>query len=180
MSRIGKQPIPIPDKVSVDLKGKHIKVKGPKGELERDIHERIDVKVEDGIITVHPVNDWPSTRALHGLFRSLINNMVIGVSEGYSKSLEIIGVGYRVEQQGKGIKLSLGFSHPVIIEPPEGISLTVENQTAFTVHGIDKEAVGQVAADIRSEKPPEPYKGKGIRYKGEYVRRKVRKTVGVI
>lgn len=180
MSRIGKKPIPIPEKVEVDLKGKHIKVKGPRGELERDIHERIDVKIKDGEITVYPVNDWPTTRALHGLFRSLINNMVIGVSEGYSKSLDIVGVGYRVEQQDKGIKLSMGFSHPVNIEPPEGITITVESQTAFTVHGISKELVGQIAANIRSVRPPEPYKGKGIRYKDEKVRRKVRKTVGVV
>lgn len=179
MSRIGKQPVKIPDGVEVKISGQTVHVKGPLGELSRDVHPRIEVKLDDGLMRVRPRDENRFTRALHGLFRSLLNNMVVGVSEGFSKELEIIGVGYRAEQVGNGIKLALGFSHPVEYTPPEGIKIEVTSPTSLAVKGINKETVGQVAATIRRFRPPEPYKGKGIRYKGERVRRKVAKTVGM-
>jgi large subunit ribosomal protein L6 len=179
MSRIGKLPINLPDNVKVNVSGQTVRVKGPLGELSRDVHRLIEVKLDGDIMTVRPRNETKFARSLHGLSRSLLNNMVVGVSEGFSKDLEIVGVGYRAEQVADGAKLSVGFSHPIEYDPPEGIKIEVHSATTLTVKGIDKELVGQVAAVIRGFRPPEPYKGKGIRYKGERVRRKVAKTVGI-
>ncbi len=179
MSRIGKLPIEIPEKVEANVSGQTVYVKGPLGELSRDIHKLIEVKVDGNVLTVHPRNETKFARSLHGLSRSLLNNMVAGVSEGFSKELEIVGVGYKAEQAGDGTKLSVGFSHTIDYKPPEGIKIEVTSATTLTVKGIDKELVGQVAAVVRGFRPPEPYKGKGIRYKGERVRRKVAKTVGI-
>ena len=176
MSRIGKLPIPVPDGVNVSIDGNVVKVKGPKGELETAIPEAIDVSMEDGGITFSRPDEQKTTRALHGLARALTNNMVVGVTEGFSKALEIQGVGYRAEMKGKKLNLLLGFSHPVEMDVPEGLSVKLDGNTNLTVEGIDKQAVGQFAADIRALRPPEPYKGKGVRYADEYVRRKVGKT----
>ncbi|MEX2526866.1 MAG: 50S ribosomal protein L6 [Gemmatimonadota bacterium] len=178
MSRIGKAPIQVPSGVQVTRDGAELKVKGPKGELRLDVHPEMDVKLEDGVITVARPSDARNHRALHGLTRSLIANMVEGVTDGFKKTLEIQGVGYRAEKRGNGIVLSLGFSHTVDVPAPEGISLEVPNQTTVVVEGADKQMVGQVAANIRSVRPPEPYKGKGVRYQGEQVRRKAGKTAG--
>jgi large subunit ribosomal protein L6 len=176
MSRIGKLPVVIPKGVSIELEGSFLRVKGPKGELSRSLHPEMSVGIEDGRITVTRPSDQKRHRALHGLTRSLINNMVGGVSDGFSKTLEIHGVGYRAEAAGSGVRLFVGYSHPVDYAAPDGVSITVETPTKLKVEGIDKEAVGQAAAEIRKVRPPEPYKGKGIRYEGEHVRRKAGKT----
>ena len=178
MSRIGRQPIPVPDKVNVALEGQHITVKGPKGELALDVHPQMSVALEDGELRVTRPSDQPQDRALHGLTRALLANMVLGVTDGFVRTLEIQGVGYRAELKGKSLHLALGFSHPVQFDPPEGVELEVPNQTTIIVRGADKQAVGQAAAVIRGFRPPEPYKGKGIRYQGEQVRRKAGKTAG--
>jgi large subunit ribosomal protein L6 len=171
-------PVPIPSGVEVKLDGRHLTVKGSKGTLEMDIHPDSNVEVKDGEIVVTRPSDQKEHRALHGLTRSLINNMVVGVSDGFEKKLEIQGVGYRAEPQGKGIKLSLGFSHPIEYPAPEGITISCPQPTEVVVAGADKQKVGQVAAEIRAFRPPEPYKGKGVRYAGEHVRRKAGKTAG--
>ena len=176
MSRVGRMPIEIPAGVTVDLQGQHITVKGPKGELSRDIHEDIKVAVEGNEILVTRPSDNKNHRALHGLTRALVANMVTGVHDGFSKKLEINGVGYRAAKQGNKLVLTLGFSHPVEMEAPAGITIDVPNQTEIVVSGADREVVGAVAADIRKWRKPEPYKGKGIRYEGEVVRRKAGKA----
>ncbi len=178
MSRIGKKPVTLPSGVTVSLDGRHISVKGPKGELSRTLPAEMRVTQGDGAVTVERPSDVGRHRALHGLTRSLVQNMVDGVTTGFSKQLEIQGVGYKAEAMGKGVRLIVGFSHPVEYPAPPGIAIKVENPTLLTVEGIDKELVGQVAADLRRVRPPEPYKGKGIRYVGEYVRRKAGKTGG--
>ncbi len=176
MSRIGKMPIPVPAGVTVEVaENNHMKVKGPKGELERTLPSEVEIKQEDGVITVTRPNDQKRFRSMHGLARTLINNMVVGVSEGYQKVLEVNGVGYRAAKQGKTLVLNLGYSHPVEMEDPEGIETAVEGNK-ITVAGISKEKVGQYAAEIRMKRPPEPYKGKGIKYIDEVIRRKVGKT----
>jgi large subunit ribosomal protein L6 len=176
MSRIGKLPIQLEKNVQVDIDGSTVKVKGPKGELVRDFPQNIRFEMEDGSITVVRPDDEKESRALHGLSRSLLYNMVAGVSEGFTKTLELQGVGYRALQSGDKVTLSVGFSHPVEVVPPPGIQLEVEGNTKIHVRGIDKELVGQVAANIRKVRKPEPYKGKGIRYAGERVRRKAGKA----
>jgi len=175
MSRVGKKPIPISDKVKVSIKDRHVAVEGPKGKLELDVDPLITVKKEDNDIIVTRPNDARRNRAFHGLMRALIANMVRGVSEGFEKKLEIQGVGYRAVAQGKALNFQLGYSHPILFEPPEGVDLSID-RSIVTVSGIDKQAVGQVAAQIRGLRKPEPYKGKGIRYVGEHVRRKAGKT----
>ncbi len=177
MSRIGKLPINIPAGLDIAVSdGNVVKVKGPKGELSTKINRDMKVVIKDGVLTVERPSDRKDHRALHGLSRALINNMVIGVSEGFKKTLKIVGVGYRAAKQGNKIVLNLGFSHPVEVEEPKGISFDVPDQTTIVVSGTDKQAVGEIAAEIRKIRPPEPYKGKGIRYEDEYVRRKVGKT----
>jgi large subunit ribosomal protein L6 len=176
MSRIGRMPIPIPDGVEVTLDGQHVRVQGPLGTLERDVHPEMTLVREDGALRVERPSDAPRHRALHGLTRSLIANMVTGVTSGFTKNLEISGVGYRAQLQGDNLVLALGFSHPVEITPPEGISFTVETPTRLAVSGADRELVVQVAAAIRARRKPEPYKGKGIRYAGEQIRRKAGKA----
>ena len=176
MSRVGSNPIPIPDGVEVSVSGTTVKVKGKKGELERQLPEPITASVDDGVLTVARPDDERDSRARHGLSRSLLYNMVVGVSEGFRKELEIQGVGYRAIAQGKNLQLQVGYSHPVNFEAPEGIEFEVPEPTQIIVNGIDKETVGQVAANIRSIRKPEPYKGKGIRYKDEHVRRKAGKA----
>jgi large subunit ribosomal protein L6 len=178
MSRIGKRPIPIPDKVTVTLDGRTVTVKGSKGELKRTLPEGVTVKQVEGEILVERVNESRLARERHGLCRTLVANMVEGVSKGYERKLEIQGVGYRAAVQGSNLNLNMGYSHPVLIEPPAGIAFAVEGNTNVTVSGIDKELVGNTAAKVRAVRPPEPYKGKGIRYQGEKVRRKVGKTGG--
>jgi large subunit ribosomal protein L6 len=175
MSRIGKQPIAVPDGVEITIEPDLVKVKGPKGELEERVSREIGVAQENGEILVTRSTDRGEHRALHGLTRSLIANMVEGVTNGFEKRLEIQGVGYRAQLQGRKLVLALGYSHPVEIEAPEGIEFEVPNPTRIAVRGISKQAVGEVAANIRKQRPPEPYKGKGIRYEGEYVARKVGK-----
>ncbi|MDD3114249.1 MAG: 50S ribosomal protein L6 [Anaerovibrio sp.] len=177
MSRIGRAPITVPAGVTVKVEdGNKVTVKGPKGELVRTIHQDMKINVEDSTITVERPSDNKDHRALHGLSRTLINNMVVGVSEGYTKTLEINGVGYRAAVKGKNLELSLGFSHPVVVEPPAGIKFECPAATKIVVSGIDKEAVGAISAKIRDYRKPEPYKGKGIKYEGEFVRRKVGKA----
>ena len=177
MSRIGKSPIPVPSGVDVTIAGRHITVKGPKGSLERDIPGAITVRQDGDQLVVERSDDTRENRALHGLVRSLVNNMVVGVTQGYSKELEIVGVGYRATPKGpSAIQLALGFSHPVNVTAPDGITFQVPTPTRIVVEGIDKEAVGQVAANIRAWRKPEPYKGKGVRYAGEQVRRKAGKA----
>lgn len=176
MSRVGNKPIDLPAGVEINVDGNVVKVKGSKGELKRSFNERIGFDISDGVITVTRPDDERESRALHGLSRALLNNMVVGVSDGYRKELEIQGVGYRASLKGANIELLVGFSHPVEVVAPEGITFEVPEQTKIVVSGIDKEQVGQVAADIRKVRPPEPYKGKGIRYVGEYVRRKAGKA----
>ncbi|MDD7917920.1 50S ribosomal protein L6 [Actinomycetospora callitridis] len=176
MSRIGKAPITVPSGVDVAVEGQQVTVKGPKGTLSHTVDEPIRVSVDDGVISVARPDDERDNRALHGLSRSLLNNLVQGVSQGYERKLEIHGVGYRVQLQGSTLVFALGFSHPVRIDPPEGITFTVESPTRFSVQGIDKQLVGQVAANIRWLRRPDPYKGKGVRYAGEQIRRKVGKT----
>jgi large subunit ribosomal protein L6 len=176
MSRIGNKPVDLPDGVDVKIDGSLVKVKGSKGSLERSFNERIGFDVDGGVVTVTRPDDARESRALHGLSRALLNNMVVGVTDGFRKELEIHGVGYRASMKGSDIELLVGFSHPVGIEAPEGITFEVPEPTKIIVTGIDKEQVGQVAANIRKVRPPEPYKGKGIRYVGEYVRRKAGKA----
>jgi len=175
MSRIGRKPIPVPESVTVEVAPGRVSVKGPKGELDQALSADMKVAQSDGVVTVERPTDRGDHRALHGLTRSLIANMVEGVTDGFEKRLEIQGVGYRAQLKGKNLELALGYSHPVVVEPPEGIDFEVPQQTEIIVRGIDKQLVGQVAADIRKRRPPEPYKGKGIRYRGEYVARKVGK-----
>ncbi len=175
MSRIGRKPIPVPESVTVELAPGRVAVKGPKGELAQSLSAEMKVQQEDGTVTVERPTDRGEHRALHGLTRSLIANMVEGVTEGFEKRLEIQGVGYRAQLKGKNLEMALGYSHPVPIEPPEGIEFEVPQPTEIIVRGIDKQLVGQVAADIRKRRPPEPYKGKGIRYRDEHVMRKVGK-----
>jgi len=177
MSRIGQAPIAIPSGVDVTIEGRTVTVKGPKGELTRVVPATISVQKVDNELLVARPNDERDNRALHGLTRSLVNNMVVGVTDGFKKHLEIVGVGYRAEAQGPGgIRLALGFSHPVNVKAPDGITFEVPVATQIVVNGIDKEVVGQVAADIRSIRKPEPYKGKGVRYQGERVLRKAGKA----
>ena len=176
MSRIGKEPISVPSDVQVSIEGRSVGVTGPKGSLDLDLPGEINVRQEDGTVLVERPNDDRKNKALHGLTRSLINNMVIGVSEGFKKELEIVGVGYRAAKSGDGLELQLGFSHPVKVKAPDGITFDVPEPTQIIVSGINKEVVGQVAANIRSYRKPAPYKGKGIRYAGEYVARKAGKA----
>jgi len=176
LSRIGRKLIPVPAGVEVDIDGRHISVKGPKGELSLDVMSSIKVIKEDSIIRLERSSDSKYEKALHGLYRSLVNNMVVGVSEGFSKTLEIVGTGYRATKSGKKLEILVGYSHPVIFEENAGITFEVPNQTTIIVKGIDKQLVGEIAAEIRSVRKPEPYKGKGIKYQGEYVRKKVGKT----
>ena len=176
MSRIGKTPVPVPAGVEVTIDGSHVVVKGPKGELERTFSNIITIAQEGDELIVSRPDDSRTSRAMHGLSRSLLNNMVIGVSQGFVKKLELQGVGYRVALKGKNLELSLGFSHPVVVEPEDGITFECPDNTHILVKGIDNQRVGQVAADIRDFRPPEPYKGKGIRYEGEHVRRKLGKA----
>ena len=176
MSRIGKMPITVPAGVTVTIENNYVTVKGPKGELACQISKNMKLTLDNGVLTVERPNDEKENRALHGLSRTLINNMVVGVTQGFSKTLEINGVGYRAALQGKNINFTLGFSHPVIKEPPAGITFEVPSPNKIVVSGANKEVVGAVAADIRTLRPPEPYKGKGIRYEGEFVRRKVGKA----
>lgn len=178
MSRIGKMPITVPAGVTVTVENNVVSVKGPKGELSREINKDMIIKQENGVVTVERPSDEQNHRAMHGLSRTLINNMVVGVTAGFSKNLEIAGVGYRAAKAGNNLNLTMGFSHPVVIEPPTGIVIDVPAPTKITVNGISKEAVGAMAAKIRSIREPEPYKGKGIRYEGEFVRRKVGKAGG--
>ena len=176
MSRIGRMPVAIPAGVTVEIVNNYMTVKGPKGTLERVLPSEMDIKLEDGQIVVTRPNDLKKMKSLHGLTRTLVNNMVIGVTEGYNKVLEINGVGYRAQKQGNKLVLSLGYSHPVEMVDPEGVTTTLEGQNKITVSGIDKEKVGQYAAEIREKRRPEPYKGKGIKYADEVIRRKVGKT----
>ncbi|MEU3621707.1 50S ribosomal protein L6 [Amycolatopsis coloradensis] len=176
MSRIGKLPVAVPSGVEVTIEGQQIKVKGPKGTLEHTIAEPITVEHADGTLQVKRPDEERNSRALHGLTRTLVNNLVVGVTEGYEKKLEIHGVGYRVQAKGSDLEFALGYSHPVKIEAPEGITFKVETPTRFSVSGIDKQKVGQIAAVIRKLRRPDPYKGKGLRYEGEKIRRKVGKT----
>lgn len=177
MSRIGKQPVSLPKAVQVNIQGATVKVKGPRGELARTFAPPITLEMDNGQIVVKRPSDEPAIRALHGTTRALLRNMVLGVSDGFSKTLQIEGVGYRAELKGKQLVLSLGYSHPVLVDPPAGIAFAVDEKAkTITVSGIDKELVGQVASDIRNWRPPEPYKGKGLRYLGEHVRRKAGKA----
>jgi len=176
MSRVGNKPVDLPDGVDVKIDGSMVTVKGSKGELARTFHDRIGFVIDDGVVSVTRPDDERESRALHGLSRALLANMVTGVSDGFRKELEIHGVGYRASMKGNDIELLVGFSHPVVVEAPEGVIFEVPEQTRIVVSGIDKEQVGQTAANIRKVRPPEPYKGKGIRYVGEYVRRKAGKA----
>src|SRR5918998_4833807 len=177
MSRIGKSPIAVPGGVEVSISGRHVAVKGPQGTLERDLPGEITIRQEDGTLLVERPDDERHNRALHGLVRSLVNNMVLGVTNGFTKELEIVGVGYRATAKGPGaMELALGFSHPVNINAPDGVTFEVPAPNRIVVSGIDKEAVGQVVADIRAWRKPEPYKGKGVRYAGEHVQRKAGKA----
>ncbi len=176
MSRIGKRPIPIPSGVTVEFEGSAVRVTGPKGVLSRSLHPEIKVALQGEEVVVTRPDDAPKHRALHGLTRTLVANMVEGVSKGFEKRLELVGVGYRAAKQGEKLVLTVGYSHPVDINPPEGITIQVPANNAVIVQGANREQVGQVAAKIRSVRPPEPYQGKGIRYQGEVVRRKVGKT----
>ena len=177
MSRIGKLPVPVPSGVDVTIDGPVVTVKGPKGTLSHTVAAPISVEQGEGVLDVTRPNDERESKALHGLTRTLVNNMVVGVTEGYEKKLEIVGVGYRVLSKGPTqLEFQLGYSHPIIFNAPDGITFAVENQTRFGVQGIDKQLVGEVAANIRKLRKPEPYKGKGVRYAGEHVRRKVGKA----
>ena len=178
MSRIGKRPITVPNGVTVTVNGSDITVKGPKGELSRKLHRDMKVALENGTLTVNRPSDQDQHRALHGLTRSLIANMVEGVTQGFKKQLEITGVGYKAEVKPFGLQLALGYSHPIEFRPPAGIKLTAPQPTSVVIEGADKEKVGQVAAEIRSLRKPEPYKGKGVKYQGEQIRRKAGKAGG--
>ena len=176
MSRIGRMPIDVPSGVTVTIDGQDVAVKGPKGELSLTVANPIEVALEEGQVLVSRPDDERASRSLHGLTRTLIANQIIGVTEGYTKSLEVVGTGYRVQSKGSGVEFALGFSHSITVEPPAGISFEVEGNNKLTVKGIDKQAVGEVAANIRKLRKPEPYKGKGVRYSGEVVRRKAGKS----
>ena len=176
MSRVGKAPIELPSGVEVSVANGVVSVKGPKGDLTETIDVRITTTVDDGVVTLSRVDDERQTRALHGLSRALVNNMVVGVTQGYQKDLELVGVGYRAALKGNTLELQVGFSHPVTVEAPDGIEFEVPENTKVTVRGIDKQQVGQVAANVRAVRKPEPFKGKGIRYVGEHVRRKAGKA----
>jgi large subunit ribosomal protein L6 len=176
MSRIGRQPISVPQGVEISLDGPTVTVKGPKGALSHTVAAPITVAQEEGQLVIERPDDERGSRALHGLTRTLVNNMVIGVTTGYSKTLEIVGVGYRVQAKGSDLEFALGYSHPVPVKAPEGIRFEVQAPTRFVVHGIDKQLVGEVSAKIRGLRKPDPYKGKGVRYQGEVIRRKVGKT----
>ena len=176
MSRIGRLPIPVPSGVDVTIDGRQVTVKGPKGTLSRALHPDMTISREDGTLVVTRPTEQKTHKQLHGLTRTLVNNMVVGVTDGYRKGLEITGVGYRAALSGKKLQLNLGYSHQIEIDPPEGITFEVENPTRLAVVGIDKELVGQMAAKVRSTRKPEPYKGKGVRYAGEYIRRKAGKA----
>lgn len=176
MSRIGRLPIDIPSGVEVKVDGASVTVKGPKGELSLDVAAPIQVEVADGQVQVTRPDDERESRSLHGLTRTLIANDIVGVTDGYSKSLEVVGTGYRVASKGSGIEFALGYSHPIAVEPPAGITFTVEGNNKVTVSGISKQAVGEVAANLRKLRKPEPYKGKGVRYAGEQIRRKAGKA----
>ena len=176
MSRIGKKPVTLPKGVAVEIQGNTVAVKGPKGELRRTLHTEMQVALADGQVTVSRPSDEKRHKALHGLSRTLVQNMVDGVSKGFAKTLEIQGVGYKAEAKPYGVNLIVGFSHPVKYEAPQGIKISVENNTVVKIEGADKEKVGQVAAELRAVRPPEPYKGKGVRYQGEQIRRKAGKT----
>lgn len=176
MSRIGNQPIELPEDVEITLDGQTVTVKGKNGELSREINPAIDVEIEDNVVTFTRENEKKKTKMLHGTTRSMVNNMVLGVTEGYSKKLEIVGVGYRAQMQGNTLALNVGVSHPVEFETPEDLEIEVPSNTEIIIKGADKEAVGALAANIRSVRSPEPYKGKGIRYEGEYILRKEGKT----
>ena len=176
MSRIGKQPIPVPSGVDVKIDGSTVSVKGPKGELSSTFNEEMMIELEDNVVTVRRPSDSRTHRSLHGLTRTLVSNMVVGVSEGFAKNLEIVGVGYRAMLKGTDLELNLGYSHPVTMKAEPNITFEVPAPTRVTVRGIDKQRVGQIAAEIRKVRPPEPYKGKGVRYEGERVRRKLGKT----
>jgi large subunit ribosomal protein L6 len=176
MSRIGRKPVTLPKGVNLDLQGQTVAIKGPRGELRRTLHPEMKLALADGAFTVARPSDDKRHKALHGLTRTLVQNMVDGVSKGFSKTLEIQGVGYKAEAKPYGVNLIVGYSHPVKYEAPKGIKISVENNTTVKIEGADKEAVGQVAAELRAVRPPEPYKGKGIRYQGEQVRRKAGKT----
>jgi large subunit ribosomal protein L6 len=176
MSRIGRLPIPVPSTVDVTIDGRRVTVKGPRGTLSRDLHPDIAVSREDGTIVVTRPTEQKTHKQLHGLTRTLVNNMVVGVTDGYRKGIEITGVGYRASKVGEKLQLNLGYSHPIEIDPPSGISFEVENPTRLAVVGIDKELVGQIAARVRATRKPEPYKGKGVRYAGEQIRRKAGKA----
>jgi large subunit ribosomal protein L6 len=176
MSRIGRLPIPVPSGVDVAIEGREVTVKGPKGSLGHTVAEPITIDTADGTLVVARPNDERVSKALHGLTRTLVANMITGVTQGYTKTLEIVGTGYRVTAKGSDLEFALGFSHPVVVRPPDGITFKVERPTLFSVEGIDKQKVGEVAANIRKIRPPEPYKGKGVRYQGEVVRRKAGKA----
>ncbi|MBT2483334.1 MULTISPECIES: 50S ribosomal protein L6 [unclassified Microbacterium] len=176
MSRIGRLPIDVPAGVTVSVDGRQVKVSGPKGELNLTVSAPIEVAIEENQVLVSRPDDERESRSLHGLTRTLISNNIIGVTQGYTKGLEVVGTGYRVAQKGSSVEFALGFSHPVLIDPPAGITLTVEGTNKLTVSGIDKQAVGEAAANIRKIRKPEPYKGKGVRYAGENVRRKAGKS----
>src|SRR5690554_255158 len=176
MSRIGRLPIDIPAGVDIKVDGSAVTVKGPKGELSLTVASPIEVKVEDSQVLVTRPDDERESRSLHGLTRTLIHNQIIGVTDGYSKGLEIVGTGYRVQQKGESLELALGYSHSITVDPPAGITFAIEGNTKISVHGIDKQQVGEVAANIRKLRKPEPYKGKGVRYAGEVVRRKAGKA----
>ena len=176
MSRIGKKPVPLPSGVSATIAGQTIAVKGPKGELSRTVHRELTIALEENTVVVRRPSDEPRHKALHGLTRTLVANMVEGVTKGFAKALEIQGVGYKAELKPFGVQLVVGYSHPVPYHAPKGIKISVDNNVQVKVEGVDKELVGQVAAELRSVRPPEPYKGKGIRYVGEQVRRKAGKT----
>jgi len=176
MSRIGKKPIPIPRGVDIAVDGRTVRVKGPKGELERTFRPEVDIEMAEGELRVSRQSDAKRDRAFHGLTRALLANMVTGVSEGFRKTLEIVGVGYRAEKKNKALALAVGYSHPVEYPEPAGITISTPTPTTIVIEGVDRQKVGQVAAEIRSVRPPEPYKGKGIRYQGEHVRRKAGKA----
>jgi len=177
LSRIGKMPIPIPERTEVKIEGRKVRVKGPKGELTGEFHPDMDIRLEEGAVVVSRPSDSKTHKSLHGLTRSLIANMVTGVSEGFEKNLEVHGVGYRAVAKGQDIELTLGFSHTVLVKAPEGVEFELVTPTKIRVKGIDKQKVGQVAAKIRALRKPDPYKGKGVRYADEYIRRKAGKTV---
>jgi large subunit ribosomal protein L6 len=177
MSRIGRKPIPVPAGVDITITGQLVRVKGPKGELSHTLAEPITAqRAEDGTLSVNRPNDERRAKELHGLSRTLVSNMIVGVTEGYKKTLEISGTGYRVQAKGQDLEFALGFSHPVTVTPPKGITFSVERPTVFSIEGIDKQQVGEVAANIRKLRKPDPYKGKGVRYAGEQIRRKVGKA----